>query len=73
MHDWMMEGWGMGFGFIFWLVILAVVIAGKSGSSVHNSITSIHQSAGPPLLMFLKSVMLAEKLPARSISKSKAT
>jgi hypothetical protein len=28
MHDWMMEGWGMGFGFIFWLVILAVVIAG---------------------------------------------
>jgi len=28
MHDWMMDGWGMGFGFIFWLVILAVVIAG---------------------------------------------
>jgi putative membrane protein len=25
---WMMNGWGMGFGFIFWLVILAVIIAG---------------------------------------------
>jgi putative membrane protein len=28
MHDWMMDGLGMGFGFIFWLVILAVVVAG---------------------------------------------
>jgi putative membrane protein len=28
MHDWMMDGWGMGFGFIFWLLILAGVIAG---------------------------------------------
>jgi putative membrane protein len=25
-----MDGWGMGFGFIFWLLILAVVIAGGS-------------------------------------------
>jgi Na+-transporting methylmalonyl-CoA/oxaloacetate decarboxylase gamma subunit len=25
---WMMNGWGMGFGFILWLVILAVIIAG---------------------------------------------
>jgi putative membrane protein len=25
---WMMNGWGMGFGFIIWLVILAVIIAG---------------------------------------------
>ena len=25
---WMMDGWGMGFGFIPWLVILAVIIAG---------------------------------------------
>ena len=30
MHDWMMNGWGSmgGFGFIFWLVILALIIAG---------------------------------------------
>lgn len=27
-HGWMMDGEGMGFGFIFWLVILAVIIAG---------------------------------------------
>ncbi len=27
MHDWM-NGWGMGFGFIFWLVILALIFAG---------------------------------------------
>ena len=27
MHDWM-SSWGMGFGFIFWLVILVLVIAG---------------------------------------------
>ena len=25
---WMMDSWGMGFGFILWLVILAVIIAG---------------------------------------------
>jgi putative membrane protein len=25
---WMMNGWGMGFGFIFWLVILAAIIGG---------------------------------------------
>lgn len=25
---WMMNGWGMGFGFILWLLILAVIIAG---------------------------------------------
>jgi putative membrane protein len=30
MHDWMMNGWGSmgGFGFILWLVILALIIAG---------------------------------------------
>jgi Na+-transporting methylmalonyl-CoA/oxaloacetate decarboxylase gamma subunit len=27
-HGWVMNGEGMGFGFIFWLVILAVIIAG---------------------------------------------
>lgn len=28
-HGWMMNGWGMGgFGFIIWLVILAVFIGG---------------------------------------------
>ena len=27
-HGWMMDGEGMGFGFIFGLVILAVIIAG---------------------------------------------
>ncbi len=27
-HGWMMNGDGMGFGFVFWLVILAVIIAG---------------------------------------------
>jgi len=27
-HGWMMNGEGMGFGFIFWFVILAVIIAG---------------------------------------------
>jgi putative membrane protein len=28
-HGWMMNGWDMGgFGFIFWLVILAVIVAG---------------------------------------------
>ena len=30
-HDhmtWMMNGWGMGFGFIFWLLILVAIIAG---------------------------------------------
>jgi putative membrane protein len=26
-HGWMMNGEGMGFGFILWLVILAVIIA----------------------------------------------
>lgn len=25
---WMMNGWGMGFGFILWLLILALIIAG---------------------------------------------
>jgi putative membrane protein len=28
MHDWMMNGWGMGFGFIFWLLVLALLVAG---------------------------------------------
>ncbi len=27
-HSWMMNGWGSGFGFIFWLLILAAIIAG---------------------------------------------
>jgi len=27
-HGWMMNGEGMGFGFVFWLVILAMIIAG---------------------------------------------
>jgi len=27
-HGWMMNGEGMGFGFVFWCVILAVIIAG---------------------------------------------
>jgi len=27
-HGWMMNGDGMGFGFVVWLVILAVIIAG---------------------------------------------
>ena len=27
-HGWMMNGEGMGFGFVFWLVILAIIIAG---------------------------------------------
>ena len=27
-HGWMMDGWGMGFGFIFWLLLLALIIAG---------------------------------------------
>ena len=27
-HGWMMNGEGMGFGFVFWLVFLAVIIAG---------------------------------------------
>jgi putative membrane protein len=26
--NWMMDGWGMGLGFIFWLAILALIIAG---------------------------------------------
>jgi hypothetical protein len=26
--SWMMDGWGMGFGFIFWLLILAAIIGG---------------------------------------------
>jgi putative membrane protein len=26
--DWMMNGWGMGFGFILWLIIFAAIIAG---------------------------------------------
>ena len=25
---WMMNGWGMGFGFIFWLLFLAAIVAG---------------------------------------------
>lgn len=25
---WMMNGWGMGFGFIFWLIVLAAIIGG---------------------------------------------
>lgn len=28
MHDWMMNGWGMGLGFIFWLLTLGAVVAG---------------------------------------------
>ena len=28
MHDWTMNGWGMGFGFIFWLLVLALLAAG---------------------------------------------
>ena len=29
-HGWMMNGEGMGFGFVFWLVILAMCIAGAA-------------------------------------------
>jgi putative membrane protein len=25
---WMMNGWGMGFGFVFWLLVLAAILAG---------------------------------------------
>jgi putative membrane protein len=28
MHDWMINGWGMGFGFIFWLLVLALLVGG---------------------------------------------
>lgn len=28
MHNWMMNGWGMGFGLIFWLLVLALLVAG---------------------------------------------
>ena len=27
-HGWMMNGGGMGLGFVFWLVTLAVIVAG---------------------------------------------
>jgi putative membrane protein len=27
-HGWMMNGSGMGFGLVFWLIVLAVIIAG---------------------------------------------
>jgi putative membrane protein len=26
--NWMMNGWGMGFGFIFWVLILAAIVGG---------------------------------------------
>ncbi len=29
-HGWMMNGEGMGLGFIFWLIILALIIAGAA-------------------------------------------
>ena len=29
MHDWMMmDSWGMGLGFIFWVAIFALIVAG---------------------------------------------
>lgn len=27
MHDWMMDGWGMGLGFIFWVAVLVLTVA----------------------------------------------
>lgn len=27
MHDWMMDGWGMGLGFIFWVALLVLIVA----------------------------------------------
>ena len=27
MHNWMMDGWGMGLGFIFWVVLLVLIVA----------------------------------------------
>lgn len=27
MHDWMMDGWGMGLGFVFWVALLVLIVA----------------------------------------------
>jgi putative membrane protein len=27
MHDWMMDGWGMGLGFVFWVAFLVLIVA----------------------------------------------
>jgi len=28
MHDWMLDGWGMGLGFIFWIAIVVLIVVG---------------------------------------------
>ena len=66
-----MDSWGMGFGFILWPVILAVIIAGVVSIVRSQPVRGGHRrSTG---LDCLKSVTHAEKLPAKSISKRSAT
>jgi hypothetical protein len=71
----MMNGEGMGFGFVFWLVILAMIIAGAVWLSVrsHLPAASDRQSGVPQPLRPWKSVTLAERSTAKNTSRRSAT
>ena len=54
MHDWMLDGWSMGLGFIFWVTILALIVVGllwfvRSQASTRGS-TEQQRSSGLDVL-----------------------
>jgi len=45
-HSWMMNGGGMGFGFVLWLVVLAAIIAGVVWFVRSQPLTGSQRSLG---------------------------
>jgi hypothetical protein len=69
-----MNGWGMGFSFIFWLLVVAAIIAGVvwfvRSQPLAGSQRREKHSTG---LRFLRSAMRAGKSAARNTYKRSAT
>ena len=74
-HGWMMNGEGMGFGFVFWLVILAMIIAGAVWFIRSQSLAGSQRppERRSPAFEAWKSVTLAERSTAKNTSRRSAT
>jgi uncharacterized protein (DUF58 family) len=74
-HGWMMNGEGMGFGFLFWLVNLAMIIAGAVWFMRSRSLAGSQRppERRPQPLGPWKSVTLEERSTAKNTSRRSAT
>jgi hypothetical protein len=69
-HGWMMNGEGMGFGFLFWLVNLAMIIAGAVWFMRSRSLAG---SQRPPERRSPAFGALEERSTAKNTSRRSAT